>query len=151
MSANEIISKALSDVSMENQSVDTELLPRSETITAHCLPGVWGDGLAITAIYQSDDNGVCNHYVLKGGEVDQDIVFQHGNAADKGINGVTVESLIAIAAHRLKDFQKGDMACKDTATAIEHLEAALGQLIDRMQRRVNLGVVGQNVNPESQP
>lgn len=68
--------------------------------------------------------------------------FQTGAAQEVGITGVTNEALIEIILDRLEGFQKGEFACAENASAMEHLQAALSYLNDRTKDRLNRGVEG---------
>jgi hypothetical protein len=69
------------------------------------------------------------------------ISFQNGSIHDAGINGVTVESMIAVCLDRLRIFQSGDLACDDNLDALIHLSAALACLQkrtrDHLSRKVS--------------
>lgn len=68
------------------------------------------------------------------------IPFQNGPIPTSGINGVTIESLIAICKHRLEGFQSGPFPCRENAQAMVRLQEALdilkGRTLDRIQRQV---------------
>lgn len=64
----------------------------------------------------------------------QVILFQNGNPATEGINGLTLEALIAIAADRLEGFQAGPFPCYENGMALTNLKAALEWLHRRTQK-----------------
>jgi len=70
------------------------------------------------------------------------ISFQNGPVNAEGINGITMESLIAIMIHRLQSFQNGDFPCRDNARALINLEEALHHLDHRTHQRKTRGVEG---------
>lgn len=59
------------------------------------------------------------------------IRFQNGNPTEVGVNGVTDEALIAISIDRMKSFQTGPNANRETAVALTQLEEALASLKSR--------------------
>lgn len=78
--------------------------------------------------------------------------FQKGSLGETGTpNGATIESLIAIAAHRLDSFQRGGFPCEENATALAHLQKALDALHSRTRRRQAAGIEGKNVEIASVP
>lgn len=60
--------------------------------------------------------------------------FQTGHPVEFGVNGVTIESLLAVVIDRLEHFQKGAFACRENATAITFCLNALRVLFDRTER-----------------
>lgn len=73
------------------------------------------------------------------------ILFQNGPVRDDGIgaNGVTIETLLAIAADRLESFQAGPFACDENAAALAGIREALMQLHGRTLARMARGVEGK--------
>lgn len=59
------------------------------------------------------------------------IRFQNGNPTEVGVNGVTDEALIAISIDRMKSFQTGPNANRETGIALTQLEEALTSLKSR--------------------
>lgn len=93
------------------------------------------------------------HYFLvaKAGEKDgngvgefplQHVHFQNGPIAEKGVNGVNNEDLIAMVICRLEHFQQSPFSSRDNAMAITKLEEALMWLGKRTRGRINRGVEG---------
>jgi hypothetical protein len=70
------------------------------------------------------------------------ILFQNGTIPENGVNGVTQEALLAIAADRLRSFQAGPFACKENACALTHIEEAMHWLQQRTIKRMRRGVEG---------
>lgn len=64
------------------------------------------------------------------------ILFQDGNPAQFGKNGVTLEVLMEIARHRLSGMQEGPYACQENMEAILLIDGVLKLLYSR-GRRVN--------------
>ena len=56
------------------------------------------------------------------------ISFQNGDPKVNGINGLTIEALLAICHHRLSGFQRSNFACTLNAQALESIEGALDAL-----------------------
>lgn len=73
------------------------------------------------------------------------IVFQNGPIAERGVNGITQEVLLAIIIDRLQSFQKGPFACRENALALTKLEEAKLWLFSRTLDRMSRGVEGTNV------
>ena len=75
----------------------------------------------------------------------QVILFQNGPVPTNGVNGVTIETLLAIDADRLRCFQAGPFASADNAEALMHIEAALECLHRRTRNRIAREVEGKEV------
>ena len=83
-------------------------------------------------------NGITNAYSEEGDRLSfLAIIFQDGPPSVHGENGVTIESLLAVAAHRLKGFQSGTFSCDENAIALEHIETALDALQARTRDRIS--------------
>lgn len=72
------------------------------------------------------------------------INFQNGVEPENGVNGCTMEDLIAVCIHRLECFQMGNYPCRENAIAKTKLEEALMWLNKRTFDRKYRGVEGQN-------
>jgi hypothetical protein len=72
-------------------------------------------------------------------------IFQKGGKAEAGANGITNEVLLEIVRHRLACFQAGDFSCKENASALAHVEDAIGWLKRRTAKRQRRGVEGRSV------
>lgn len=81
-----------------------------------------GKGYAILA------NGVDPIKGLSG------ITFHTGNPLD-GVNGISIESLLAICKDRLQTFNKNGFDCTENNMAIGHIAAAITALEHRQVRR----------------
>ena len=65
----------------------------------------------------------------------QYLVFQDGPPAVKGVNGVTIESLLLTCADRLEDFQAHPMvACAENQAALDYIKQAVYALNQRTIR-----------------
>jgi hypothetical protein len=72
----------------------------------------------------------------------QDILFQNGPIAERGVNGVTHEALLAILIDRLECFQRGPYACAENAQTLTFLESAQECLLNRTRACMARGVEG---------
>lgn len=79
------------------------------------------------------------------------ISFQNGPIAEKGVNGLTQEVLLAIVIDRLEAFQRGPFACKDNEDALQMIKGGLTCLLKRTQRRMAQGVEGTHKQHEETP
>lgn len=70
------------------------------------------------------------------------ISYQDGPIAERGINGITEASLLAILIDRLRCFQAGPLSCRENAIALTKLEEALMWLHKRTRDRLARGVEG---------
>lgn len=70
------------------------------------------------------------------------IKFQKGIVPESGINGITIEALMAICIDRIRGFQSGEFACRENAIALTKLEEALMWLQKRTIDRIRRGVEG---------
>lgn len=88
--------------------------------------------------------GAMPHYeiVLPEGGTIHRLSFQHGTIREAGINGVTVELLLAICIDQLQQFQAGPFPCPENDTAIDHMMLAKLALDNRMRERQARGVEG---------
>ena len=68
------------------------------------------------------------------------IEFQHGLAPVVGVNGVRVEDVMDAAIFRLERYQRGELACRENAEALDALHRAKDALNRRRSRRVSQGV-----------
>lgn len=59
-------------------------------------------------------------------------------------NGAFVETVLAIAAERLKFYQNSRFACTENEQALQKVEAAIASLKNRTARREQAGVEGEH-------
>lgn len=99
--------------------------------------------LAICAIDEPTHGGANHHYDImsQSGSV-ADVKFQKGPIIEHGVNGVTIEALLAICADRLHAFQTSEYACAENESALAHIESALDCLHVRTRARRLRGVEG---------
>lgn len=78
-----------------------------------------------------------------GGPADHlTILFQNGPIPAHGVNGITVEALLAICADRLRCFQAGPFASADNGFALFNVEESMRWLQKRTLDRLARGVEG---------
>lgn len=116
--------------------------------------------LTITVVDEPGPGGACHRYEITGYDtqrnasnidrnghrVDQTavtILFQQGGIPDNGVNGITVEALLAICIDRLLAFQSGPYPCDENREALAHTLTALEWLKMRTFRRSHSGIEGK--------
>lgn len=117
------------------------------TITDHIANPV-NDRITITVMDEPGAGGANHHYAVDvdGSETASlDIYFQLGPIAERGVNGVTQEVLLAVVIDRLRSFQAGPFACPENAEALDHAQNALECLKARTRARMARGVEGRSV------
>jgi hypothetical protein len=70
------------------------------------------------------------------------ISFQNGPIRESGVNGLSIEDLLDVCAHRLERFQMGAYNHPQNAKALEHIYSAILALYDRTKERIQRGVEG---------
>jgi hypothetical protein len=141
---------ALRTIPMESVKVDVV-----RTVTAHEVAGIESK-LLIVATDLPGAAGVNQHYEIYGMDTERngsdskrlnphciDILFQDGPTDKNGVNGVTIEALLAVCADRLESYYKGPLASKETAKALEAIYTALNTLKQRTLDRVARNVEGK--------
>lgn len=73
-----------------------------------------------------------------------ELKFQQGPVKDYGVNGITLEALLAIGIHRL-DILNNQFPCTENETALQGMKEALAALEARTAARQAKGVEGTNV------
>lgn len=124
------------------------------TLTSHIVNPA-NDKLTITVQDEPGSGGANHSYLIAGfdtstnpsnqeeqGYHGQFVLFQNGPIAEKGVNGVTHEALLAILEDRLTGFQSGPYACDDNAFALHHIRIAQAILQKRTKERMARGVEG---------
>ena len=128
---------------------------KGKVITTHEVPGA-ASNLTITVGDDPAVPGNANHrYDITGFDTDSNasewegsfaralnILFQNGPIPSHGNNGVTLEALYAVAAHRLQGFQAGPFASADNEEALFHTLKALEALQRRTRTRIARQVEG---------
>lgn len=112
------------------------------------IPGqTESSALVIKALSRLSSGGAPRAYSIEDriGGYYQGIKFQDGNPKTVGINGLTIEALLAISIDRLDKLQCGPFACDENREAIEHLGKACLALSRRQESRESRGVLGDPV------
>lgn len=93
-----------------------------------------GDAHHLYKVFKAED---------AGGECLAAIRFQNGPRNDPASqHGVLNVDLLEIVRDQLKEFQSGDMACRENALALTHVEEALLWLNERTEDRATRNVLG---------
>lgn len=123
-------------------------MPRE--ITTHKVNGL-NEAIKIEAIDEPGPGGANHEYAIyledpkepHGHGAAFAINFQNGPIGEVGVNGISIEALLAIAADRLECFQAGPFACDDNHCALEHVNVAMEILQSRTRDRIARGVEGK--------
>lgn len=124
-------------------------LEAARLVTGHAVYGTRGDmGLAVIAHGPYSPGGAQNHFLVGVGPDDSllsdsgctahvvgCVSFQEGNPSECGVNGVSIESLMAMCADRLEHFERGPFANGYNAKALHHLKQSLDALKARTRHR----------------
>lgn len=70
------------------------------------------------------------------------IKFQCGPISEVGVNGTSIENILALLIERLQGFQTSNFRCRENALAITKIEEAIMWLEYRTKRRIRQGVEG---------
>lgn len=116
------------------------------------------DALTIRALNEPGHGGACHHYVIdtpslqfrvEGSDGTErlhghlaGIAFQEGPVKEHGVNGISIESLLAICIDRLEGFQSGPYRNGCNEEAMAHLKYAMTRLKARTAERQARGVEG---------
>jgi hypothetical protein len=116
-------------------------------LTSHKV-GDLNDVLKIEVLDKPGPGGANHSYMITptiGNAVGLKIDFQNGPLKETIYpNGLTIESLLAIAEDRLKGFQSGPFACRENALALTHIQKSMNWLHHRTRDRLQRGVEGTN-------
>ena len=118
------------------------------TITDHIVEGDLPQNQLTIQVTDEPGAGGANHRYKVHGPTGShfghwNIDFQNGPIAEAGVNGITMEALLAIVIDRLRSFQAGPYASPENAQALLFCKAALAQLHFRTKGRLARGVEGQ--------
>lgn len=110
----------------------------------HMVENDPADQVLIEVLDEPGAGNANHHYMISSpsGINSWEIKFQNGTVPENGVNGVTLESLLAIVADRLKGFQSSPFACRENAIALTHCQDALMWLQARTRARIKRGVEG---------
>lgn len=110
--------------------------------TPKVLPAT-GDNRHVLAVDKPGPGGACHNYVIAADGYQEGYVhFQKGPVHENGYNGCMMEDLLAIVKDRLESFQTGPYPCRENATALDMVTAALAWLTIRTENRQERGVEG---------
>ena len=107
------------------------------------------DGVDTVAIYAdgpTSPGGVRNTFVYGYPINDYEFAlvgelrFQQGHPAKVGVNGLTLESVLAICLQRLNGFQNGPYPSEFNSAAMMHIERAMESLKDRQRELSGLSI-----------
>lgn len=114
----------------------------SRYITSHAVVGTPYPDLVVKATddYTADKSHTYYSIEHPQGSWGVSLNFQNGVISENGINGVTIEALLAICIDRLSGFQAGKYPCKENREAIDNIEWALKQLRERTTKHLAAGV-----------
>lgn len=126
-------------------------------LTSHKVNGL-NEALNISVMDEPGAGGACHEYAISftdnGHERSPNsarhgrnciISFQKGPITENGINGISIEALLAIVEHRLNGFQSGEYACRENAVALTKIQEAMMWLQKRTLDRMRRGVEGTSV------
>lgn len=89
---------------------------------------LWDDR-AKCYLFEDSTDGRLMQFTLK---------MQTGNPQQDGYNGPTIEALLAIARHRIQNYNTGAYVCEENFTAIHHIQQAVSSLFKRFRRLANV-------------
>lgn len=122
-------------------------------LTSHKVNGL-NEALRIDVLDEPGAGNACHHYGIAfvagaPGDADDDretkqclIQFQNGPVQEAGVNGISIEALLAIVEDRLQGFQSGPYATRENACALTKVQEAMMWLHKRTRDRVSRGVEG---------
>ena len=121
----------------------------SRELTSHKVNGL-NEALLVNVLDEPGHGNACHAYLIyddfgdAGDRAECVINFQNGPVAEVGVNGVSIESLLAVAEDRLNGFQSGPYACRENAIALTKIQEAMMWLQKRTRDRMARGVEGTN-------
>lgn len=118
-------------------------------LTSHKV-NVLNDALRIVVLDEHGPGNACHRYEIGWGGGPDDmsdanptyIAFQNGPVSEAGVNGISIEALLAIVEDRLDCFQSGPFACRENAGALSKVRDAMIWLQKRTLDRISRGVEG---------
>jgi peptidyl-prolyl cis-trans isomerase B (cyclophilin B) len=128
---------------------------KGNTVDTHQVKGA-ETGLTVTIGDEPAATGGANHrYDFTGFNTENNpselpgsahlaisLIFQNGPIPSVGVNGVTLEAVLAACGHRLEGFQAGQFACADNQEALDAINIAIEALQRRTRARIARGVEG---------
>lgn len=105
------------------------------------------DKIEILVMDEPGQGGASHEYLVtvEGLKEPVEINFQNGPVQEFGLNGITIEVLLAIAQDRLECFQAGKFACDSNQKALDAIRVATEALHGRTRERRARQVEGKNV------
>jgi|GEM_PF-5326790 len=101
-------------------------------ITTHTVPG------GFNPLVSCETSIIGDAYVIRSpvgvAHCLAGVRFQHGPPAE-AVNGVTVESLLAVCMDKLQQHQLGPYPCQANELALQDIERAMESLKDRTRER----------------
>lgn len=129
------------------------LLRHQQGNRMHIIHTEANGALAVNAVATmadgTDVDGHCYRVVMRDPDPELTesstwVRFQQGGVAERGVNGLTNEALLAILIHRTEVLNKR-FPCEENDLAIRAMEEALGNFNVRTKRRLARGVEGKQV------
>lgn len=119
-------------------------------ITHHHDGSALNDAIIVEALDDPGPGGACHVYAIdpasyKGERTHQApaiIHFQKGPVYERGVNGISIESLLAVCIDRLEAFQAGLYACAENEAALIGVRSAMRSLHERTRERLGRQVEG---------
>lgn len=116
-------------------------------ITTHKVTGL-NEAMAITVLDEPGPGGASHEYLIwfpyEKMNKNCSIKFQKGLIQEAGVNGISIEALLAIVRDRLEGFQSSEFACVENGQALGRVKEAMGWLAKRTKDRAARGVEGTN-------
>lgn len=117
-------------------------------ITSHKVNGL-NEALKIEVLDEPGLGDACHNYRVSSVTPllmhPIEINFQKNPIQEVGVNGISMEALLAIVVDRLEGFQSGEYACEENQHALDSVRSALIALKIRTRERCERGVEGTSV------
>ena len=114
-------------------------------LSSHRVTGL-NEKIRIEVLDNPGPGGACHSYRISLDEetcvYSQVLEFQNGPIQEVGVNGISVEALLAVVEDRLLGFQSGQFSCRENTVALTKVQEALLWLAKRTRDRVARGVEG---------
>ncbi len=114
-------------------------------LSSHRVTGL-NEKIRIEVLDNPGPGGACHRYRISLDEetcvYSQVLEFQNGPIQEVGVNGISIEALLAIVEDRLIGFQSGQFSCRENAVALTKVQEALMWLGKRTRDRLARGVEG---------
>ena len=114
-------------------------------LSSHKVTGL-NEKISIDVVDEPGPGGACQEYRMSidtGKAIEWVCLgFQNGPIQEVGVNGISIEALLAIVEDRLLGFQSGQFACRENAVALTKIQESLMWLSKRTRDRLARGVEG---------